>query len=337
MSHKFNLILFFFFLSITSIQAKIEGVIEKIPLLTNPNLPKIAPVTKENEIIISREEYVLSYNKEKRIPNWVSWTLNKEDLGDAERSSSFSRDFDLEKYFKEKRLPNKAVTSTEYAKSCFDRGHQVPSGDRTKNYVNNKSTFYMSNMAPQTPYLNRYLWKNLEVYTRNYILTKNKKAYVIAGPILDQELGYLGPKKDILIPSKFFKIIFFIDEKEKFESISDKTEYIAVIMPNILNNGTIPNEDFIHSCQSFALNDVEIEGETIALESSSNHSNVSTSISISLQIEAEQKKEEWTLIDESRDEARQAPQRGKILQYNNWQDFKTNLNEIEKVSGLKLI
>jgi endonuclease G len=230
--------------------AKIEVVLGDLTLEENPNLALDAPETSDLEIIISRDQYVLSYNKEKRVPNWVAWKLEADQIGDSGRSNNFKIDSELDNYLTQNSFkPLRAVTQAEYKGSCFDRGHVIPSADRTDTIENNKSTFFMSNMTPQTPFLNRVIWAHLEQYTRDLVQKEGKKAYIIAGPIYDEDFGAIGPDHDIQVPSKEFKVIFVLDADQGPEDINEKTEVISVIMPNTLQDGSNPMENKEELCK----------------------------------------------------------------------------------------
>lgn len=244
----------FFVLQLTfsnHVLAKIEIVLGDVPLNINPNLPLKAPSTSDDEIIISREQYIISYNKFRRSPNWVAWKLESDNIGNSGRSNNFLQDYELENYLSRfPRIPH-AVGPREYQGSCFDRGHQVPSGDRTDTIENNQPTFFMSNMIPQTAYLNRGMWQSLEQYTRDLVQKQGKKAYIIAGPIYDQDFGRIGPNGDIPVPSKDFKIIIILNSNQKIDDIDANTPIISVVMPNVLQNGTKPPTRMNQACTQF--------------------------------------------------------------------------------------
>lgn len=244
-----SLLLFTALSSLNLASAKIEVVLGNLTLEENPNLPFKAPQTIESEIILSREQYIVSYNKFKRTPNWVAWKLEAENFGSSGRTNEFNIDSDLETYFRVNAKNFSAVTHTEYKGSCFDRGHQTPSADRTDTKENNSVTFLMSNMTPQTPYLNRIIWAHLEQYTRDLVQKQGKKAYVIAGPVYDQNFGSIGPKKDILVPSKHFKIIYILEAHEEPGDINANTETITVLMPNTLEDGSKPMDNTAALCK----------------------------------------------------------------------------------------
>jgi endonuclease G len=221
--------------------AKIETVLGS-SLDKNSGLVLQLPETTAPEIILSRPQYVLSYNKDRRAPNWVSWKLETKNLGEIDRSNNFALDTELQSYLEKSEGNKPAVDITDYKGSCYDRGHQIPSADRTSTLADNEATFLMSNMIPQTAYMNRVVWEHLEAYSRG-LLRQGKKLYIIAGPVYDKNFGMIGPQKDIPVPSKNFKIIFVLDSNQNFGDINAKTETIAVLMPNMLQDGSTPDKN----------------------------------------------------------------------------------------------
>jgi endonuclease G, mitochondrial len=238
----------FFVFDIAS--AKIEAILGSVSLPKNSNIAFKPPTTNESEIIISRTQYVISYNKSRRNPNWVAWKVDSTDLGSVGRTNHFAEDGELDKYLQQSggTSPH-AVRPSEYSGSCYDRGHQIPSADRSVTIQDNEATFMMSNMLPQTPYLNRVVWMHLEQYTRDLVKRENKVVYVVAGPIYDQDFGKIGPQSDIQVPSKNFKVLVILDKGQTLTNIDDHTETIAVIMPNVLEDGSRPDQNKDALCQ----------------------------------------------------------------------------------------
>ncbi len=246
----YSVIIVLSFMTFLPAWAKVEVTIG-LPIEQNPNLFLKAPSTDASEIILSREQYIISYNKFRRSPNWVAWKLAANLMGKSGRSNQFSVDQDLNNYLSQTMNSKGAVTSTEYRGSCYDRGHQVPSADRTDSLSNNETTFLMSNMIPQTAYLNRIIWEHLERHSRNLVQKQEKKLYILSGPIYDQDFGHIGPQKDIPIPSKNFKIIYVLDSKNKI------IETLAVIMPNTLRDGTMAIKDAEGNCPGLQVSDTD--------------------------------------------------------------------------------
>lgn len=209
-----------------------------IPLKQNPNLAGSIPKSRGSEIILSRSQYVISYNKDRHAPNWVAWELDDSEFGNSGRSNLFMPDQELKQYLTANFPSDHAVTTEDYSGSCFDRGHQTPSADRSTTVQDNEATFLMSNMIPQTPFLNRVVWEHLESYTRDLVKNQGKKVYVIAGPIYDQNYGHIGVNADIEVPSKNFKVIVILDANQNASDITKATPMISVIMPNVQEDGT---------------------------------------------------------------------------------------------------
>ena len=223
-------------------------VIGNLPLNQNPNLSSYFPqnVKSVPEVLISRDQYVISYNQDTRLLNWAAWKLELSDIGHAGRSNNFLPDPDLQNYLNQ--FNKQAVTPLDYRGTCFDRGHQVPSGDRDTTKDINNFTFLMSNMIPQTAFLNRFIWEHLESYTRDLVINQNKKVYIIAGPIFNEDFGKIGPNNDIPVPSKNFKIIIVLDKDQTLSDVNLQTRIISVVMPNLLKTGKKPLDDKDELC-----------------------------------------------------------------------------------------
>ena len=107
----------------------------------------------------------------------------------------------------------------------------------------------MSNMIPQTAYLNRVVWEHLEAHTRDLVVNQKKKVYIIAGPIYDEDFGKIGPNNDIPVPSKNFKIVISVNQDQDINDPNVKPDILAVVMPNLLMTGKKPSEDKTELCK----------------------------------------------------------------------------------------
>ena len=208
----------------------------------NENVDLGIPVNKEqlSEILISRKQYVLSYNHSNRVLNWAAWKLELKNLGNVKRGR-FLPDQILNTYLQEQNI-GKSVVTTDYTNSCFNRGHTVPSADRNATNDDNNATFLMSNITPQTAFLNQVAWGHLEYYERA-LAQQGKTLYIYAGPIYERQMGGIGSQADIKIPTKFFKIIVEFDALDTTHTINKNTPMTIVIMPNTTSAGTYPDED----------------------------------------------------------------------------------------------
>ncbi len=170
--------------------------------------------------------YALSYNNSRGSANWVAWRIAEGDFGFAERQDNFRPDPNLPKSFTR-------ITPTDYTGSGFDRGHLCPSADRSSSPEANSQTFYMTNMIPQTPDLNRNVWNDFETYSRDLVKKGKVDLYVVAGCY--GEKGKL--KKKITVPTNCWKLVVAVPPGADFSAVNENTHVIAVDIPNAPNLG----------------------------------------------------------------------------------------------------
>ena len=151
--------------------------------------------------------YALLYDTLYRQAAWVAYRLTRTEVEyrGAERSNRFLPDPKV----RERGWPT-AVTS-DYTHSGYDRGHLLPSADRDDTPRENAATFYLSNISPQRPVLNRGVWKSLEEQVRRWAVTYDS-IYVVTGGILSPELDRI--KGGVGVPEYFFKVVLVRDGEE---------------------------------------------------------------------------------------------------------------------------
>lgn len=185
----------------------------------------------KNNFLVAKPQYALSYNNDKGSANWVSWHLSREWMGSADRCNCFMPDTSLPRgFFRAK--------PSDYLASGFDRGHLCPSADRSASDTDNAATFLMTNMAPQSPNLNRKTWERLEDYCRK-LTEHGMELYIIAGSYGEGGAGDKGDaatigKGKITVPARYWKIIVVLPEGDNdLQRINKETRVIAVDMPNV--------------------------------------------------------------------------------------------------------
>ncbi len=173
--------------------------------------------TEEQRELIIHKGYVLSYREVYEQAEFVMYVLN---YGDSKvsRSNDFKSDYSVS---------TKSATPEDYYKSGYDKGHLAPAADFSYSKELMSESFYMSNMSPQTPGLNRGPWKFLEEYFRN-LGEKYDKVYIITGPVLGSDnASYLYNeigKNKVKIPYLFYKCGLFVKDNEYY--------MISFLMPN---------------------------------------------------------------------------------------------------------
>ena len=153
---------------------------------------------------ICRTGYFLQHDAALKIPVWVAWSLTPEHVnGCVERSNAFAAD---------QSLPRGARAELgDYAGSGYDIGHVAPNGDQGWDVQVERESFYLSNMMPQLPGLNRGIWKLLETSTRGWAAQRNHTMIVYAGPIYDDRTNKRIGTNKVIIADAFYKIV--IDSK----------------------------------------------------------------------------------------------------------------------------
>ena len=112
--------------------------------LDNVIIPKNTPSE-----IKEYEGFKLSFNKNTRVPNWVSWELLRHETdGEQSRSNNVWEDTDIEG----------CATLNDYRRSGYDRGHMCPAADQKWSEKAMSDCFVLSNMAPQDHALTPGAW-----------------------------------------------------------------------------------------------------------------------------------------------------------------------------------
>ncbi len=194
--------------------------------------PSNATTANNNNYLVEKKGYSLSYNNSRGTTNWTSWHLFNQDIGSTGRTNDFRSDNSLPATF------FKAQPS-DYVGSGFDRGHLCPSGDRTTSTTSNSETFLMTNMMPQAPKNNQKTWEGLESYARTLVNNGKKEVYIIAGCYGTGGVGSKGGTTNTLangkitVPSNVWKVVLVIDNgNNDLSRVTNSTRVIAVNMPN---------------------------------------------------------------------------------------------------------
>lgn len=180
----------------------------------NVEAPYGLPSTQKDHPVVCRLGYVLEHDPAAKIPNWVAWTIEPTQvIGCAPRDDAFAADQSLP--------ADKRADPKDYAGTGYDQGHLAPNADLSYDAAAAKESFYMSNMSPQLPALNRGTWKNLESATRAWVHQTNHAHTVYAGNIFTTSSKTIGTDK-VVVPDVLFKIV--VDNKSLLS--------YAYLMPN---------------------------------------------------------------------------------------------------------
>ena len=141
------------------------------------------------QIIINNGIYKVNFSNTYHVPKYVSYILYKGG-GDCNRAKfRFKND--------DPRLD--CATDADYKGSNYDKGHLANSEDFAFDCAKDELTFRYYNCLPQTPNLNRGVWKVNETRIREW--SQNDSIYIICGGVFgNNTIGH------IYVPSYCWKI-----------------------------------------------------------------------------------------------------------------------------------
>jgi endonuclease G, mitochondrial len=208
--------------------------------------PSGATTSDDNNYLMEKPEYTLSYNREKGRPNWASWHLSPEWIGTLTRVDTFRPDPAVPPDWYR-------VQSFDFSGSGFDRGHMVPNADRDKetSIPINQATFLMSNMVAQAPDNNQGPWASLENFLRT-LVDAGDELYIVAGPNGTGGTGSNGSATTVagghvVVPSSTWKVALVLPAGggDDAARVDCSTRTIAVIMPNTQGIRNDPWENYL--------------------------------------------------------------------------------------------
>ncbi|EAW06376.1 DNA/RNA non-specific endonuclease [Aspergillus clavatus NRRL 1] len=181
-----------------------------------------------------------AYDRRTRNPAWVAEHITPYSLSlkNADRKhSTFVEDTNIPAAFR--------ARLSDYFRSGYDRGHQVPAADAKWSQDAMDGTFGLSNMCPQVGEgFNRDYWAHFEDFGRN--LTKRYPSVrIVTGPLYlphrdpdgKWRVSYevIGNPPNVAVPTHFYKVIYAEDGTG---SPSSKVSLGAFVLPN----ARIPND-----------------------------------------------------------------------------------------------
>jgi len=184
-----------------------------VSCLASDNLDLGIPST--NGQLVDRIGYAFLYSEKHEQPLWVSYKLTKAEIQNkvAKRKDNFRLD---------PVIKTGSATIADYKGSGYDRGHLAPAADMAWSKKAMSESFFLTNMSPQVPALNRGMWRILEGQIRKWVL-KEKELYIITGPIIRPNYKTIGPNR-VTVPQWYYKIIVDYYQSE--------IKAIAFMIPN---------------------------------------------------------------------------------------------------------
>ncbi len=147
--------------------------------------------------ILENRSYTAGYSESMNNPLWVAYRIfDVPELENGERAS-----------FRIDHRTRSKISTSDYKHSGFDRGHLAPNYGIGTRYgqEGQDETFLMSNIIPQSPGVNRGIWKDLEMVVAKQYGRYFQEVWVVTGPVFTDPIEKM--ESGIPIPSHYYKII----------------------------------------------------------------------------------------------------------------------------------
>lgn len=164
-------------------------------------LPSDGFKLRDRSLLLHNTGYTVGYSERLKDPLWSAYRVfNVNELNSPKRPG-----------FKRDRRSTAGVAPDHYTGSGFDRGHLAPNFAIATRYgaAAQHETFLMTNIMPQNPIVNRYLWKDLEHRVAEQYGRCFSDVWVITGPVFTPPLRHL--QSGVTIPTAYYKIIADLD------------------------------------------------------------------------------------------------------------------------------
>jgi endonuclease G len=155
--------------------------------------PVLATAQLRDSVRIKTDIYEVIYSEKLESPRWVKYTV----LCPNGTASRAGMDFYTNDSVK-------TSSNEDYVKNEWDKGHMAPAADFNCDKVMLYKTFSYLNCALQNQYLNRGVWRMLELQEREYA---KQEPTVVTIEATFSKTSYKLPT-GATVPDGFFKIIY---------------------------------------------------------------------------------------------------------------------------------
>lgn len=158
------------------------------------------------------------YSKDLKFAYWVAYPLFTGCIGNHKRTDPWRYDDMVDQSWQ--------VDISDAAGGFgngYDRGHQIPSGDRTGDKEMNEDTFYSTNATAQVSTMNQQIWRELEEQVRSW-MSGTDTLYIVTGAMPPKDSNSYKYAKGAVVPDYYFKALA--------RRIAGKMYTIAFSIPN---------------------------------------------------------------------------------------------------------
>lgn len=160
---------------------------------------RIAGPAPQDIRILDRGEFKIGWSDTLRHPVWCAYHVTRDARYENAKRPGFTKDRSL----------SRTPAPGDYTKSGYDRGHMVPNYAIVTRYGEEaqKLTFCMSNIAPQTPALNRGVWREFEHRIADLWTARYGEIWVVVGCISATSNRETIGGSDIDVPTAYYQIV----------------------------------------------------------------------------------------------------------------------------------
>ena len=148
--------------------------------------------------VLDRGEFLIGWSDTLKHPVWCAYHVVRDATHENAERPGFTKD---------KSVPL-APAPDAYTRSGYDRGHMVPNYAIVTRYGQEaqKKTFRMSNIAPQSPALNRGVWRDIEHRIADLWTARYGEIWVIVGCISPRGCETLSGS-NVDVPESYYQVI----------------------------------------------------------------------------------------------------------------------------------
>lgn len=160
---------------------------------------RVADPAPEDIVVIDKGEFKIGWSASLRHPAWVAYHV----VRDAKFEDSGKRP----SFLVDKKVP-RTPKPDDYTRTGYDRGHMAPNHAILSRYgiAEQRKTFMMSNIAPQSAALNRGVWRDLEHRIAEFWTARYGEIWVVVGSIPSGTRATLN-SIDVDVPDSFFQVV----------------------------------------------------------------------------------------------------------------------------------
>lgn len=149
-------------------------------------------------VTLDRGEFAVGWSPSLRRPVWAAYHVPREVRFDMGKRPNFQKD----------RSVASSPAPADYTSSAYDRGHMVPNRAIVTRFGPDmqRRTFQMTNIAPQTPSLNRGPWREMEQRIADLWTAKYGEIWVVVGALPSTTRQTLKDSR-IDVPARYYMVV----------------------------------------------------------------------------------------------------------------------------------